>query len=323
MTVRWNLYTHGITQSQIVNWLLCRKKADLSLRELLSAQGEKEALVWGTLAHEVLDMLYTRIQEGKITPKQFNVGASVQAAVDKYMARYNDAHMAIEPNDLQTIEKCAEEVEILLRCYKEFWVDDLQQKRFVPVAVEKEFRLPVRVAGRIIPLRGKIDMVAKLNKGKPPLWIVEHKFRQRVDNSASDVISADFQVQFYLFVVRSLFQERPGGVLYNVTRRPLLRQKKNESPSTFANRIRKDVQDRPEHYFFRWQVQAEVDDMQDFRKELLAILEEIVEWYEGRRRSFKNTAGCTSPYRCQFIPVCHQNDSSGFDVRDKIFPELS
>jgi len=166
-------------------------------------------------------------------------------------------------------------------------------------------------------------MDGRFQKGPKSLWLFENKFKGRIEaGNLMNQLPLDLQVHIYLYALAKETGRKPKGVLYNIIRRPQLKQKKNEPLSDFIARIGEDVKKRPEFYFIRFEVGIMSREMKDFESDLEAMIHDYVMWYRGKRGTYKNGAHCLQPYPCRYLPICSQNDMSGYWQRTKVFPEL-
>ena len=129
-------------------------------------------------------------------------------------------------------------------------------------------------------------------------------------------------MQYYLYVLRVITGRKPRGVLYNVLRRPQLRQKKDETFSEFIMRVGVDLKERPEHYFHRWEVPVSEDEMDAFERDLAIYVKDFIAWHEGSLSHYKNPRACLQPWACEFLPICGAGRREGFYTRERLFQEL-
>jgi hypothetical protein len=113
-----------------------------------------------------------------------------------------------------------------------------------------------------------------------------------------------------------------AGVLYNLIRRPGLKQGKDETWPSFLTRVRKDVNDRPDHYFMRFELSYPVEVLTWYRKELAWQLNEFGLWQQGKIHTLHNQKACRRKGSCSFLRACAQRTMAGYTRRDKMFPEL-
>ena len=85
-------------------------------------------------------------------------------------------------------------------------------------------------------------------------------------------------------------------------------QTRPETPEEFGERLSKDIEARPEHYYQRRVIPRLENDLQEYRKQLWEITAAINASNKNGTH-FRNTAACTNMGTCQYLPFC----STGFD----------
>jgi hypothetical protein len=107
--------------------------------------------------------------------------------------------------------------------------------------------------------------------------------------------------------------QKIGGVLYNVIRKPGLKQKVNESDNAFLQRINNEVAEDvtnalatngTSHYFKRYEVDLVPSDITNFfNKTLVPLLESVVVWWESIKSNpfdpWKDGQGNPNPHHYQ------------------------
>ena len=177
---------------------------------------------------------------------------------------------------------------------------------------EVEFSVPIRHS-RTFAAAGKIDGLAVLDDGR--LALVEHKTTGSSIAPDSDYwlrLRADLQILQYVGAARALGWDI-SLVLYDVARKPAIKQRKEETPAEFGERLRTDALARPEFYFARREVPVLDQDLEEFEAMRVQVARMILD----RRREQRTAA---SPERawpryvnglvcpgCEFASFCLQN----------------
>ena len=118
------------------------------------------------------------------------------------------------------------------------------------------------------------------------------------------------------------YKKSVQGALYNIIRRSGLQQGKKESLKEYIERVNKDIENRPDWYFIRYEIAISKGDLRIFEEDLNKILRDFVEWLNNPW-GYKNTSQCTMKYgRCQNIPICSMQDYTYFTKRKAVFKEL-
>jgi hypothetical protein len=158
----------------------------------------------------------------------------------------------------------------------------------------------------------------------------------------------DQQLSIYVIAARELGYP-VETVLYDVTRRPLLRPLKatpealrrytkdgrlyaqqrdrDETPEEFAARVAGDIAERPDHYFARIEIARLEQDLEECAGELWQQQLSIRE-AQRARRWFRNPGSCFEPYPCEYLSICLNRDLEtttpmGYTRLSNVHPELS
>lgn len=177
---------------------------------------------------------------------------------------------------------------------------------------EVEFRRPL-AGSRSFDVAGKIDGLAVLHDGR--IALVEHK-------TTSEDISPDSDYWVRLRFNPQLLQYVEAGralgwpietVIYDVTRKPSIRQKQSETVEQFGDRLTADTQERPEFYFARREVPVLDDDMEEFRVQRLVMSRQILSCraeekrHARRDRAWPRNLSTITCRACEFASFCVQN----------------
>jgi len=321
----WDLHRDGITQGLLSGFMLCPEKVRLGSVEGLSQIRTGGALAFGSLVHDVLDQVYSHVMRKKncndwstFTRSVLKIALREKEEADRKIVNEKGG---ADLEALQMLEENFGMAEGILPGYLEKWQEDFSDVTWV--ALEQMFDTHVEVNGKTYRIRGKRDGVYRSKKSKQ-LWLFETKTKGRVDeDSIMDRLTFDLQVMLYLWSMWKDFGEVPGGVVYNIIRKPQLKQKKGESLSQFIDRIKTDTETRPEFYYMRYQSAITESDLVKWETEFMAILSQLVRWYEGEFH-YKNSSACSmGGVNCQYLSVCSRNDRSSFRVREIPYPELT
>jgi hypothetical protein len=199
---------------------------------------------------------------------------------------------------------------------------------------EIEFRTPLP-GSKTFDVAGKIDGLAVLHDGR--LALVEHKTAGCDIGPDSDYwlrLRGNMQINQYVLAARALGWD-VSLVIYDVARKPAIRQKANETCDQFADRLAADTKERPEFYFARREVPILDDDLAEFEIQRLVMARQILGCRAESRRAKKpehgwprNVGEMTCRY-CDYAGFCLQNTSvdlahppAGFTV-GYASPELS
>lgn len=313
----------GATQSLLNGFLLCPERTRLGYVEGLSTASSTNSLEMGSIFHETLDPMYTEVlglSDKGIEPKEIRKLA-LKTAYKSLEVREEEARKeAAEKGGFRGIESFEllfGVARALLPGYVKKWMSDFTSKDWV--SLESEFcfeRGGVR-------WRGKRDGVYRTRKDQK-LRLFETKTKGRINqDDLMDKLQFDLQTNLYMYSIFKEYREWPTGVLYNVVRTPQLRKGKKESLEAFLSRIKKDINERPDHYYMRYDVTVRKSDLLAWRREFDSQIEQLKRWVDGEFH-YKNSAACSAyGVTCKFLPVCSRNDLTGFKLKSKPFPELN
>ena len=316
----------GITNSLLTTWGSCREKARLSLRGV-TKRSSGMGLTYGGITHWLLEHVYDDHRTGKL---QLTNGTLSKSYVASYLQKvetlWKKENPMADAATLSFYELTMLLNEHLMPIYFQHWKSDFVKTAWV--ALESEFKIPFEVTRNGITyktfLRGKRDGVFT-RRGGSRRWLFETKTKSRIDEGTLvDLLPFESQVNLYLVAMLLETGEIPAGVLYNIIRRPALRQKKNESIQAFAKRLVDDVKKRPAWYFLRQEMTIDEKELDRYYGELEDRVWEFIHWWKGLASHWKESSNCENKYGiCHYLPICSRRDYTTFFVRDRVFRELA
>lgn len=337
----WDIERDGVTQSLLGMFLTCQEKTRLRVLEGLSSQRVSGPLAFGSLFHEGLDKIYgsaksLRDSKGKlVTQIDSNLHVMVKQAIESLYKR-DKARMASTLSDVATAQAFELNfglAEIMLYEYFRRWDADLADLKWVDL--ERTFNVPYKLRMDYgyrglesyehfdIPVRGKFDGVFLDRKGKH--WLFETKTKSLIDDSSiADKLGYELQVMLYLWAMRHTYDVKPAGVVYNLVRRPLLKQKQTEDLPQFLARVAEDVRSRQDFYFIRYNASIAWEEVEAWLPELDGMIRQLYAWSQGDFH-YRNSQECNGRYGvCEFLPLCSGTGvKEWYTRRTEVFPELA
>jgi hypothetical protein len=273
-----------LTASRMAAWLACPRKHFWRYEMALQPATKSDALRFGTAWHSAMEARWR--------------GADYDTAL---------AAALPEGVDLDAVQ-CATLAGLLAGYYRQYSGTEIVKE----LHPEVEFRQ--KLAGsRTFDVAGKIDGLGVLHDGR--IALIEHKTCGEDIGPESEYwlrLRANPQIMQYVLAARALGWN-VEQVIYDVTRKPAIRVKQNETPEQFAERLQADCADRPEFYFARREVPVLDQDLVEFQTQRLVLARTILNC-RGAEKSLlyreqawpRNLSGMTCRY-CEFSSFCLQN----------------
>lgn len=297
----------GVTQSILTAWDACPVRAKMMLEGWMSP-APNEALFFGSMFHTLLEDHYTICGPDEVID------------LEQFFKSYKKKSSGIKG---EILEKSFAMAEALYEPYCDFWDEDDNNKEWEALEPVFDISIPgygTKAEDGSLRLRGRIDGIFKV---KNKLWLLETKTKSQIQEaSLMEQLNLDFQNLFYIHAAEKIFKKPISGVLYNVIRKPQLRQRAQEELWDFANRMKQDVESRPEFYFIRYEVSYPRRAIEEFNDELTSMLLDFIEWINYWTVTRKRRVSCTGKWNCEFLTACAQNSMAGYIQKRKLFSEL-
>lgn len=297
----------SLTNSSITDFLSCARRYQYKYEQQLSKKSIPTPLIIGDIVHHGL----AELMLGKSLEEALAV---VKVQID--LARKKQLE---DPDDF---ESDATIIEGMIRGWhvrrghlKGASVWDWGGKKWV----EQVFVWIMPDGTRIT---GKIDGVVVRPDG---VWLVEHKTASQINTDYINRLTVDAQVSMYYWAVAKIYGQRPKGIIYNVIRKPGIRQTKKETPADFQNRLLK-VLTTEDGYYFSTQLFRDETQVAAFDATLGYIVEDVKR--ERQRGAWvMNPSQCAPIGRtCPMLPLCSNPASvevrALYEVRKDLHPEL-
>jgi hypothetical protein len=227
-------------------------------------------------------------------------------------ADFQDALASALPENVDLEPLAAHTVTGLLAAYYQHHGERDQVVKEIHPEVEFRHKL---TGSRSFDVAGKIDGLAVLHDGR--IALIEHKTTAdsvEPDSDYWDRLRFNPQILQYVDSARALGWGIEV-VIYDVARKPMIRQKQTETVEQFGDRLHADAMERPAFYFARREVPILEDDLAEFRAQRLVMGRHILSCraeeraHARRERAWPrniNTIACRS---CEFSSFCLQNST--------------
>jgi hypothetical protein len=265
----------------------------------------------------------------------FNAGVSRDLAIQAATERYEIVPDWADPTDW-AVER--ETLAALLSGH--FW--RYQQDDVESVAVEQAFDIPlvnpdIGAVSRKFALAGKIDAIVRLSDGR--LAVLEYKTAGEDISPEAEYwqrLRCDAQISVYVLAARAIGHD-VATVLYDVTRKPTIRLRQNETPDQYGQRLLADIGERPDYYFQRREIPRLEDDLAECQAELWQQAQHLM---DVRRRAARlpnpsiawfRSVGRMTCGQCEFSALCLNGirvqpgaaTPTGYQVLPDVNPELA
>lgn len=312
----------GVTFSLLQGWLNCRESARLSLNGWTAIRSPFST-TFGGATHWLLQQMYEDVQRGKLKARPST--EYIKRRVDRMFEIWKKENPFAGADEQQQMEFSSALLMAVMPMYCKHWAQDFTG-RVRWTRVEAEFRIPIEVRRRGQTwhtfLRGKMD--GGLMNARNISTLFETKTKSRMnEGNLVEILPYELQVNLYTVALAHLDQRPPGRVLYNIIRRPGLRQRKDESQEQFIQRIADDVQLRPDWYFTRMEMKVTPADIHRFQMELADLVGDFLEWWYGYQGHYRNSGHCENKYgTCWALNICGSNNYDTVFKRTTVFREL-
>lgn len=306
----------GFTQSELETLGECGWKWYLKYGLKLSSHSLDWALLVGSSVHSILEEIYgTKGKRWSKAKLRIPKGLVLKATDEAYIEYWEGI------------------INVLMEEYAEYYKDDF--KTIEITGVEQVASLQIEYNGMLLNPKGMLDLMGVILRGKiNSMW--DHKTAATID--ASLVIGWDFRFQFMFYVwLQHMLQpdNKIRQFIVNAIRKPSIRLKSSENITMFLNRLRLDVRQQPESYFYRSTLKLTQDKIKEWEQKTLkpkldkiammmnpATPREIVEMIVLNRE----TSNCVKygNRRCEFFEICEKGATSNeFFTREHKHPELT
>lgn len=321
MKYKYNILTDGITQSQIMNYMKCRRYFYLSLIRGWTEEILNKSIVLGICFHRCLELWYANLDEA------IDLDHMVDHVLEEYQAENEIDTWTLQQR--QDFEEVAARLHPLFPAYVTYW--QKEDAKFKWDSLEHVFKVLLPITLRNgekveIPITGMIDGL--ITEGPKKRRVMDHKTKGRVNmGGITNTLLFDFQMNMYLWAANREFtdgRQRYNGIIYNLIHTSGLKQTAT-GPQGLHDRIAEDVGKHPYKYFNRLEKTITKKQESEFQAKLVEIVTEIANFVllKGGKEDNRFLGRCLTLYgQCELLGICYDGNSQGLKRREAPHPEL-
>lgn len=318
-----------LTQSEIMLRASCARKWFYRYALRLDRRGMVDFnLIYGSLIHRLLEELYRDKNAFSFTPE------AVPIEITEQMVKEITKDLLLTPDGLEELELTKAKVQIAFDAYRR------QHYKLDAKLQIKDVEKVIRLDWGGLQLAAKLDMVAK-PKQSDGVFIWDFKSAGQMNKQAMDAWTFRFQFLFYCWIYWKVTGIRPQGLMINGLLKTGLRPKivdrktkRREDREEYLKRVRQDMIDHREDYFFRQRIPLPNGMLERFEYEMLSPHVDAFRMMQRKASTTEamnalamapNTNQCHmyNSY-CEFLSLCKDGTValSEFDYRDSKHMEL-
>lgn len=271
-----------LTASSLASLTSCARRYYLSYELGLRKKDPAEALRFGTAYHAGLEA------RGKGADAVTSVTEAIKTA-----------------GDVEFDEVTAEKINALLLGYFSKWGDAVNDPMIAEITPEVEFcfKLPFL---RGFAMAGKIDGIVLMQDGRRGL--IEHKTTSEDISWDSEYwhhINRD-QIALYGIAIETMKLAPVDVYVYDVIRKPTIRQTQKETPAEYGERLTKDATEvRPDFYYARREIPLLDCDREGLARRLMSAANLIKHYRkESKKMDAMGAWGGEAWLKCGSIMTC-------------------
>lgn len=171
--------------------------------------------------------------------------------------------------------------------------------------------------------RGKVDLIVQDKKTKV-IKLIEHKTTGQLTPGYIAKLPLDNQILGYAWAkIQQGFNVTE--IVYNICKKPVIKQRQNETVKDFFKRLEAEYINEPVKYFYRETIKFSKDNIKRFEDELKYFIGEIDDNFK-RGRFYQNTTHCTAYGNCEYMKLCiegvNKENLLMYRIKKKLHEEL-
>ncbi len=284
--------------SSIGTFLTCRRKCWYSRIRRLVPKLSPDYFYIGRVWHEALDVLYSW-QSYDAALRQIKRSIKKESKSPWFTA---DQFERIKTD--RTILSA-----MLNGYYQVYGKEDFKKWRIL--RGEIEFNLPDFLNSGF-DFNGRMDSALKIATGPHRgTWCLENKTASQISNYQLEQVKIDPQILGYVSACGHILGKKPRGVIWNVIRKPSIRQKKAQTLTAYRKELEQDYIDRPSFYYNREYLFVPTKAVEEWEEEITNVLldfELACQQPEDKHIWYKNPSMCTMYGRCAYLSLCSRGE---------------
>lgn len=212
-----------------------------------------------------------------------------------------------------------------LEVYTSHYKHDFKIFKIKPDDIETVIDLEVEFPFGVFRLKGMIDVLL-YHLGRKGYFIMDHKTSSRLDKSTILGWDFRFQFMFYCWLARKMWPDRKikGWIPNGIKKSQLVWNREKEGVEEHMARIKVDMLENPQKYFYREPLLLTKGAMSHFENEILMpklyrihLLRDpgTPDSVKAAIARNKNTDYCTkygAKYACPYLPLCQGGEREMF-----------
>ncbi len=326
----WDFECDGVTQSFLKLFQLCKEQTRLRYCEGWTSRKKSFAIEFGEGFQLCLCDLYSLVD----LPAHVDILTSVEVYSSAWTKETPRPTQAALVQHTLVCGMLSVVLEQYCAVYDGDWTGKYTQLKSSVAKPSEWLGLESRFKVFVAPglcvnstyLQGSFDGIFEDKAGN--VFLLETKTKGQInEQQIQDLLPFDFQVLFYLTALSIELGRHPKGVVYNVVRRPGLRQKKDEPMEAFLDRIIKDIEtpERCAHYFHRWECRISKRELEKWQKEVLwPLMADAETWAnDNTYQHYPNYEALVTKYgKADLYDLIVHGDTSALYKRKVVFNEL-
>lgn len=301
-----------ISQSEIQAFVRCRYKWYLSYVKLLGPKVEPTYFEDGSVYHNALENLSLGMSE-------VDVAKNVRKDYEEY-AKANPAPDA-EDYNLRMLK-----VQGMVQGYVKHYGNEYTDGTLMLLQAESEFKIKLDGFDDVFIVGKKDKRILKSGE----VQLVEHKTAGQIGNSYIKKLPRDQQTLTYLWAdLKEHGNNGAKAVVYDVTKKPTIRQKQDETREEYMQRVIDGYVKSPEKNFYRETLRYSKKMVDKFEKNLKIVVRHMLRCEADPKNEVYRSwpSACDDFGGCKFKEACNRRSIVGehmdwFKVREFRHVEL-